>query len=322
MVMSEKSANRVTNIFKAKEFGLFMILVVLSILIGIRNPIFFSFHNIIDIFRNTSYTLIIAVGMTFVLVAKGLDLSVGSMIAICGMVCALFLSWGYPIFFCILTGLLTGAAFGAINALCIVVFHIPSMIATLGCMYMARGLVLVVTKGAPVYPLPKEFVNLGTRTFFGVPFIVVLSFIICLVAHFVLNNTTYGRRIYAIGGNIETAKYAGINVAGTTASVYIISGVLAALSGIMTSARMGSGQPSVGDGTEMTVITAVIIGGTSLNGGVGTILGTALGALLTNVLSTGMNLVGISAYWQKFVTGLIIIVAVGIDQYQRRKVRS
>ena len=129
----------------------------------------------------------------------------------------------------------------------------------------------------------------------------------------------YGRKVYAIGGNPETAKFAGINVTMVTFSVYVICGVCAALSGILTAARMGSGQPSVGDGMEMTVITAVIIGGTSLNGGAGTIFGTILGALLMNVLSSGMNLVGVSAYWQKFVMGLIIIVAVAFDQYQRSK---
>ena len=156
----------------------------------------------------------------------------------------------------------------------------------------------------------------------GIPNVVVLAVLLAVAAHIVLTKTTYGRKVYAIGGNAETAGFAGINVAKITASVYVISGVMAALSGIMTAARMGSGQPSVGDGTEMTVITAVIIGGTSLNGGAGTMLGTVLGALLMNVLSSGMNLVGVSAYWQKFVMGLIIIVAVGLDQYQRSKRRS
>ena len=151
---------------------------------------------------------------------------------------------------------------------------------------------------------------------------VLIALLISIAAHLVLSRTTYGRKVYAIGGNPETAKFAGINVAMVTGSCYLISGVLAALSGILTAARMGSGQPSIGDGTEMTVITAVIIGGTSLNGGAGTILGTVLGALLMNVLSSGMNLVGISAYWQKFVMGLIIIIAVGADMYQRNRRRA
>lgn len=309
------------KIFKTKEIGIIFILVVLSILIQIKNPIFLTFSNIIDVCRNTSYTLIIAVGMTFVLIAKGLDLSVGSLMALGGLVSAVAMFNGIPIPLAVLLGLLVGAAFGLVNAVCIVRFRIPAMIATLGTMYMARGLVLVMTKGSPVYPLPEAFGDFGRGYLFGVPYVILIAAVLSVIAHLVLTRTTYGRKVYAIGGNPETAKFAGINVAVVTASCYLISGVLAALSGILTAARMGSGQPGIGDGTEMTVITAVIIGGTSLNGGAGTILGTVLGALLMNVLSSGMNLVGISAYWQQFVMGLIIIVAVGADMYQRSKRR-
>lgn len=320
--MEEKKNNFVKQIFKSKEIGIILILIVLSVLIQIRNPIFLTYSNIIDVFRNTSYTLIIAVGMTFVLIAKGLDLSVGSLMALGGLIGSLAMFNGVPIPIAVLLGMLVGAGFGVINAFCIVKLNIPAMISTLGSMYMARGLVLVVTKGSPVFPLPESFGQFGKGYLAGVPYVVVIALVLSVAAHIVLTNTTYGRKVYAIGGNPETAKFAGINVAMVTASCYVISGVLAALSGILTAARMGSGQPSIGDGTEMTVITAVIIGGTSLNGGAGTILGTVLGALLMNVLSSGMNLVGISAYWQKFVMGLIIIVAVGMDMYQRSKRRA
>lgn len=314
-----KEKNFLKNAIKAKEVGIFLILVGLSIAINFFNPIFFTYSNIMDVFRNTSYTLIIAVGMTFVLIAKGLDLSVGSLLAFCGLIGAMCMQTGMPILVAVLIGLLSGAAFGCMNAFCIVKLKIPAMIATLGTMYMARGLVLVITKGSPVYPLPESFTNFSKASVAGIPSIVLIALVISIIAHFVLKKTTYGRAVYAIGGNPETAKFAGIKVNMVTASCYVISGVLAALSGILTAARMGSGQPSVGDGTEMTVITAVIIGGTSLNGGAGTILGTVLGALLMNVLSSGMNLVGVSAYWQKFVMGLVIIVAVGLDMYQRSK---
>lgn len=310
------------SVLKAKETGIFAVLIILSVLIQINNPIFFTFNNIMDILRNTSYTLIIAIGMTFVLIAKGLDLSVGSLLAFCGLIAALCMQHGLPIIISILLGLAAGAVFGCINAFCIVKLKIPAMIATLGAMYMARGLVLVITKGQSVYPLPEAFTAFGKGNVLNIPNIVILALILSIAAHFILTHTTYGRKVYAIGGNPETAGFAGINVPKITASVYVLSAVMAGLSGIMTAARMGSGQPSVGDGTEMTVITAVIIGGTSLNGGAGTILGTVFGAMLMNVLSSGMNLVGVSAYWQKFVTGLIIIVAVGFDQYQRSKRRA
>ena len=315
--MENKNVHLLNSIFKAKEVGILLLLILLSVLIQMKNPIFFTFNNLMDMGRNTSYTLIIAIGMTFVLIAKGLDLSVGSLLAICGLISALGMQGGIPVAVSVLLGLLAGAAFGFFNAFCIVKLKIPAMIATLGTMYMARGLVLVITKGQAVYPLPDSFTNFGKGSILGIPNVVVLAVLLAVAAHIVLTKTTYGRKVYARGGNAETAGFAGINVAKITASVYVISGVMAALSGIMTAARMGSGQPSVGDGTEMTVITAVIIGGTSLNGGAGTMLGTVLGALLMNVLSSGMNLVGVSAYWQKFVMGLIIIVAVGLDLYQR-----
>lgn len=316
-----KNTGWAKRILKAKETGILIILVILSILIQFYNPIFLTFSNLMDILRNTSYTLIIAIGMTFVLIARGLDLSVGSVLAISGLVSAISMVNGIPVIVSCVIGLCVGAMFGCVNAFSIVKLRIPAMIATLGSMYMARGLVLVMTKGQPVYPLPESFVLFGQGSVLGIPTVVVLAIVLSIIAHLILKNTTYGRKVYAIGGNPETASFAGINVSRITVSVYIWCGALAALSGIMTAARMGSGQPSVGDGMEMTVITAVIIGGTSLSGGAGTILGTVFGALLMNVLSSGMNLVGVSAYWQQFVMGLIIVIAVALDQYQRSKRR-
>jgi ribose/xylose/arabinose/galactoside ABC-type transport system permease subunit len=305
-----------------KELGIFLVLILLSIIINIINPVFLSFNNIVEILRNTSYTLIVALGATILCIAKGLDLSVGGVLALSGLVCSLCLFNGVPVPVSVLAGLLTGAVFGLINAVAAVRFRIPSMIASLGSMYMARGLVLVITKGKPVYPLPESFANFGDGRLFNIPYIIIIALLLSVAAHVVLTRTVYGRKIYAIGGNTETAKYAGINVALISASAYIISSAGAALSGILTAARFGSGQPNVGDGLEMTVLTAVVIGGVSMNGGSGTILGTVLGSLLINVLSTGMNLANVSAYWQRFCTGLIIIIAVGIDQYQRGKKKA
>lgn len=318
----KKESSIFKRLLKTKEIGIILILVVLSILIQIKNPIFLTYSNIIDVCRNTSYTLVIAVGMTFVLIAKGLDLSVGSLTALGSLIASLAMFNGIPIPVAVVLGLLMGLLFGIINAVCIVKLNIPAMIATLGSMYMARGLVMIITKGAPVFPLPEAFGKFGKGYLAGVPYVIIIAAILSIIGHWVLAHTTYGRKVYAIGGNAETAKFAGINVAWITATCYMISGVLAALSGILTAARMGSGQPSIGEGTEMTVITAVIIGGTSLNGGAGTILGTVLGALLMNVLQSGMNLVGVSPYWQKFVMGVIIIAAVGADMYQRSKRRA
>lgn len=316
--MERKKKNFFKSMLKTKELGILSILILLSVLVEIVNPIFLTYSNIMDVLRNTSYTLIIALGMTFVLIARGLDLSVGSILALSGLVSAAAMFYFHlPIFVAVLLGLLCGALFGFLNALFVVKLKIPPMIATLGSLYMARGLVLVLTKGSPIYPLPDAFSQFGKSYVLGIPYIVLVAAVLALAGHIILKHTTFGRKVYAIGGNPETAKFAGIDVNRVTFSVYLLCSTLAALSGILTAARMGSGQPSVGDGTEMTVITAVIIGGVSLNGGAGTILGTVLGTLLMSVLSSGMNLVGVSAYWQKFVMGLIIIVAVGFDQYQR-----
>jgi ribose/xylose/arabinose/galactoside ABC-type transport system permease subunit len=260
-----------------KELGIFLVLILLSIIINIINPVFLSFNNIVEILRNTSYTLIVALGATILCIAKGLDLSVGGVLALSGLVCSLCLFNGVPVPVSVLAGLLTGVVFGLINAVSAVRFRIPSMIASLGSMYMARGLVLVITKGKPVYPLPESFANFGDGRLFNIPYIIIIALLLSVIAHVVLTRTVYGRKIYAIGGNTETAKYAGINVALISASAYIISSAGAALSGILTAARFGSGQPNVGDGLEMTVLTAVVIGGVSMNGGSGTILGTVLG---------------------------------------------
>jgi ribose/xylose/arabinose/galactoside ABC-type transport system permease subunit len=310
------------KILNIKETGIFIPLALLCVLIGIKNPVFYSLLNLVDVLRNTSYILIIAIGMTFVLIAGGLDLSVGSFLALCGMVCGLGLKAGWPIPVAIGAGLAAGIAGGLLNSLVIVKLSIPPLITTLGTMYMARGLVLVVTRGTPIYPLPEAFSEMGIGAAAGIPFVVLIAIVLSLVAAWVLKNTIYGRQVYAIGGNEETSRFSGINVTRIKSSVYVIVTALAALSGVLMSARLGSAQPSIGDGYEMQVITAVIIGGTSLSGGSGTILGTVLGALFMSVLANGMNLVGVSVYWQKFVMGTIIIVAVGLDRYRRSTRRS
>jgi ribose/xylose/arabinose/galactoside ABC-type transport system permease subunit len=309
----------IKRLLATKEIGILIVLIFLSIVINFANPVFFTFDNIIEVLRNTSYTIIIALGMTLLIIAKGLDLSVGAVFAFCGLLVSVLLFQGVPIPVSVFIGLVMGAIIGAFNSLTIVFLRIPSMIATLGSMYMARGLVLVMTKGKPVYPLPANFVKIGQERLFHIPYIIFFAFILSVIFHIILTRTVFGRKIYAIGGNEVTASYAGINVPIITACVYVITGVLSSLSGILTAARFGSGQPTIGEGMEMNVIAAVIIGGASMTGGSATVLGTVLGSLLITVIATGMNLVGVSPYWQRFVTGLVIIVAVGLDQYQRRK---
>jgi len=257
--------------------------------------------------------------MTFVLIAGGLDLSVGSVIALGGVITAMAVKAGIPIPLSMLLGLLLGAAIGLINGTIIVKCRIPALIVTLGMLYAARGAVLVLTKGAPVYPLPRSFNIIGQGDLFGIPYVVLIASLLGILGHIVLTRTTYGRAVYAVGGNAETARLSGINVNLITLSVYILTGVASTLAGMLMAARLASAQANAGAGWELQVIAAVIIGGTSMFGGSGSILGSLLGAFFMNVVATGMILMRISAYWQDLVIGAIIVLAVGIDQYRRRK---
>lgn len=229
---------------------------------------------------------------------------------------------GMPIALSVIIGLLVGVLGGLMNAFIITKLSIPPLITTLGSMYMARGLVLVITKGTPIYPLPKAFSDFGSGSIFNIPYVVIIALVLSFIANWVLNHTVYGRKVYAIGGNEDTARFSGINIGRMKVSVYIIVTTLAALTGILMAARLGSAQVSIGDGIEMQVITAAIIGGTSMTGGSGKILGTVLGALFMTVLSNGMTLMGVSIYWQTFVMGFIIVLAVGIDQLKKKSKKA
>lgn len=307
------------NWLKAQETGLVIPLVLLILLIGFINPAFYSYENIINIFRNTAFTFIVAVAMTFVLIAAGLDLSVGSVIALGGVVTGLALKAGIPVPIAMLLGILLGIGIGLINGTIIIKFGIPPLIVTLGMLYMARGAVLVLTQGAPVYPLPKAFNAIGQGDLAGIPNVILIAAVIGIVAHIILTRTTYGRAVYAVGGNSETARLSGINVNKINLSVYVLTGAASTLTGMLMAGRLASAQANAGAGWELQVIAAVIIGGTSMFGGSGSILGTLLGAFFMNVVATGMILMRISAYWQDLVIGAIIVLAVGIDQYRRRK---
>jgi ribose/xylose/arabinose/galactoside ABC-type transport system permease subunit len=300
---------------------MFVFLVVLVVVVGIINPAFFNFMNIVNVLRSISFLTLAALGMTFVLVGGGLDLSVGSVIGLGGMVTGLLLQAAVPVLFAILGGLAVGSAIGLMNGMIITKAKIPPLIVTLGSLYMARGVILVLTRGRPVYPFPDAFNAIGTGAFLGIPYSVYILLFFVVFFSVLLSRTVYGRSIYAIGGNEETARNAGIPVDRIKIISYVIVGALGALTGILMSARMNSAVPNSGEGWELRVIASVIIGGTSMFGGVGTIGGTVIGASVMSILSTAMIMLRISAYWQNIVVGAIIILAVGIDQYRRSGLR-
>ncbi|MBN2376325.1 MAG: ABC transporter permease [Sedimentisphaerales bacterium] len=310
---------KVLIVLQMPEVGVLIPLVVLSIVIGIINSAFYSFENLINVLRSTSFIFITAIGMTIVLVSAGLDLSVGSVMALGSYVTALALTNDIPMPLCIVIGIATGMLIGIINGLVVVRLNIPPFIATLGMFYMAKGMVLIASKGIPIYPLPDSFNVIGQGSFFNIPYIVIIALFLGVLADFILKKTTFGRNVYAIGGNAETARLSGISVDKLKLSFYVIVGGLAAFTGLLLASRMGSAQPSIGQQFELKVIAAVIIGGTSLFGGKGTIMGTFLGALFMTVLTNGMSLMRVSPYWQQLIIGAIIILAVAMDQYKRRK---
>lgn len=297
-----------------------MIIAILLFVLVITcvNRTFLTGDNIFNVLRATGFTLLTTIGITLVLISGGLDLSVGSVYALGGTVCAKCLVNGLPIMASIAIGILCGLFVGAVNGLIIVKLNIPPLIVTLGMMYVARGIVYVLTQGVPVYPLPDSFKVLEQKSLIGqIPNVVILALILAFVINVVMKRTPLGRAVYAVGGNPEAARISGINVGRVKMFVYVLTGGLAALTGILMTARLGSAQATAGSGYEMTVIAAAIIGGTSTYAGVGTILGSILGALFMEILSNSLTLMRISVYWQNIVIGVVLVVAVIIDTYRR-----
>lgn len=309
----------IRRIWHMRESGIIIPTLLLCILIQVINPVFLSFANVINVLRATGFTLITALGMTFVFIAGGLELSVGSVLALGGVTAAMCIKAGVPIVLAMLIGCSVGLLIGLFNGFIIEKFQIPSLIMTLGMLYMARGAVYVLTKGVPVYPLPESFQKVEQSEFWGVPTIILVSLVLSLLAHIVLTRTTYGRSVYAVGGNKDAARLSGIKNGHINISVYAITGTLAAFTGVLMASRLASAQASAGTGFELAVIAAVIIGGTSMFGGSGTILGTVIGALFMNILSNGMTLMKVSVYWQNLIIGAILVLAVILDQLKRKR---
>lgn len=302
-----------------REAGILFALLTICFVTAFINPIFISRDNLIDVSRTISFTLIVAVGMTFVLISGGLDLSVGSQIGLAGMATGWALINGAPILLAILVGILFGMFFGAVNGLIIVRFHIPPLIATLGSMYIARGIVYVISRGRPFYPFPDGFKILGQGALWGIPYSVYFALLMVLASHYVLSRTVFGRSVLALGGNEEATRVSGVRTGRIKVMVYILSGLCASLTGILMASRLSSSQAGAGTGWELTVIASVIIGGTSMYGGSGSIIGTVIGAAIMSVLTNAMVLMNVSVYWQNIFVGFIIILAVGLDTYRRLK---
>jgi len=306
--------NFVIRFLTIREIGALLPLIVIFVLSALSNPAFITIPNLLDMARATSYVFIVAVGMTFILCGRGLDLSVGSQVGMTGVVLgALMIWWHLPTLLAIPLALLAGAAAGAINGFFITVLRIPPFIATLATYYSYRGILSGITKGTPITPMPMDFKFLGQGFFLGIAYVTWFIIILLIVATFVLRKTKYGRYTLAMGGNPQSTRLAGININRLSFSLYVMMGVLCAIAGIFFTSRFTSAQPTTGMGMELQVIAACIIGGVSLFGGVGSIAGTLIGSLFLIVLNNGMIMAHISGYWQQAVIGAIIIIAVVID---------
>src|SRR5215471_3865049 len=306
-----------------KRFLPFVSLVALCIVIAALEPRFLSAGNLAGVARQTAVITIMAMGMTIVMVSGGIDLSVGSVMALSGVAGALAMVAGAPIILGIATAIAAGALCGLATGAAIASLRIPPFIVTLGAMGIYRGLTLLITDGKAVVGVPSRFGYLAEGKLLGVvPVPLLIVVLVAFATHFLLGSTQPGRYCYAIGSNVEAARYAGIRVSRYQILFYALLGLLTGLAGSIESARLITGQPTAGEGYELRVIAAVVIGGGSLNGGRGTVLGTIVGALIMALLSNGANLLGISAFAQQVVIGAVIVLAVTFDEFQRRRLET
>jgi ribose/xylose/arabinose/galactoside ABC-type transport system permease subunit len=312
-------AKKIVGTLQRPEVTLIVILIAIGLVVGMVNDNFWSVRNLTDIGRSASFMFIVAVGTTFVLISGGLDLSVGSIYGLGGIVCGLAIAAGWPVPLAIVVALASGLAIGIVNGLLVTLAQVPSVIATLGGLFIVRGMARVFSGGAPVYGLPEAFTVLGRGMLLGIPIPIWIAAAVGILGQLILSFTVIGRRVFHVGGNEAAALIAGVPVVATRIFVFAISGLTAAMGGILVAARVTSAQPNSGSGLELSVIAAVIIGGTSMFGGSGSILGTLFGALLLAVLDNGMILMQIDPFYQSIVVGIIIIAAVGLDGWRRRQ---
>lgn len=303
--------------------GILIALSTICVILTFLSPVFLTVNNILNILRQVSTNANIALGMTLVILTGGIDLSVGAVVAISGTMAAGFIALsGLPPLLAVSLGLLIGTLIGFLNGLIITKTGIPQFLVTMATLTMTRGLVYVYTGGLPIRTLDPVFNKVGSGHLGSIPFPVIYTIILYVAVMILLYRTRLGRHIYAVGGNREAAKFSGINITRVELVVYTIIGFLSAVTGIVLCARMYSGQPTIGNGFEFDAIAAVVLGGTSFTGGVGTIGGTIIGVLVIGVLNNGLNILGVSSFWQLIAKGAVILLAVYIDTLKKKNGKS
>ncbi|SHR24575.1 ribose ABC transporter permease [Mycobacteroides abscessus subsp. abscessus] len=324
MNINVQSTNSTVVTFKDRskqifnQLGMLIILALLIVVMSVIAPNFTDSSNILNVLKQSSITAILAAGMTVVILTGGIDLSVGSTLALSGVISVLLSNAGAPVGLAMLAGAGVGYVAGAINGYLTAVPKLPAFIVTLGSMTYLRGLAYVITGGYPVVLASEKFKFIGAGEIFGIPTPIYIMAIVYLIMFVVLKYTMFGRHVYAIGGNEEAAHLTGIKVNRTLINVYSISGLLAGISGVVMAGRLFSGQPMVGIAFELDAIAAVVLGGTSFVGGRGRIQGTIIGVLIVAVLTNGMTLLNVDYYWQQVVKGIVIVIAVLLDRMRSK----
>jgi inositol transport system permease protein len=302
-----------------RQYGLLIVFGIICLIISLITPQFLTLSNLTIIVTQVSINALLAFGVTFVIITGGIDLSLGSIVAVTGVTSAMLAHPdSYPVLIPIVMGLLAGLLMGAFNGFIITKSKIAPFIVTLGTMTIGRGLALILSDGRPVSNLSDSFNYLGSGTVFGIPFLILIFILVFALCSIILSKTILGRHIYAIGGNEQAARASGINIDRVKLSVYSISGLLAGLAGILLASRITTGQPNAGAGFELDAIAAVVIGGTSTAGGRGTMTGTLIGVLLIGVINNGLDLLNVTSYYQQVVMGIIIIGAVIVDSLNQK----
>ena len=302
------------------NYGMYIAFTILFVLLSIVSPAFLTSTNIINILRQISVIGTIAIGMTFVIATGGIDLSVGAIVGLSGVVSTSLVAGesGMPLILSIMAGLGVGIACGMFSGLFIAKLGVPEFIATLATMTIARGLCYVYTDGRPITGFRDDYKVIGKVSVGIIPIPVIIFLVIIAVGIVLLNLSKFGRHVLAVGGNEKAAIVSGIHVAGVKFSCYVLSGITSAIAGIILSSRIQTGQPVAGEGYELDAITAVVIGGASLSGGSGSIIGTVVGMLVIGVMTNGLDLLNVSSYYKEVIKGIIILIAVLSDRLKKR----
>lgn len=322
------AGQRLTAARIVQKYGILIALLLACVVLSLISSNFLTGRNALNVLRQTSINGVLAIGMTFVILTRGIDLSVGSVVALTGVVAASFATTStsgfipgapWPALIALAIGIATGMGCGAISGVIVSRFKVPAFVATLGMLSAARGLTLLYSGGRPIPALSPGFRWIGTGDVLGIPVPIFVLLAVFAAAWFVLSQTRFGRHVYAVGGNPHAAKVSGLPVNRIRMLVYVISGGLAGLAGMILAARTGSALPQAGVAYELDAIAAVVIGGTSLAGGVGRVTGTLVGALLIGVMNNGLDLMGVESYYQQVIKGVLIVAAVMLDQSRNRQ---